>query len=68
VTSRFRHLLARRLPGRLLCRLPLRPCHATSPTLGRELVVVVSATPPHLRRLTVYRRLAVDPADPPRAA
>lgn len=63
----FRHLLAQ-LPSRLVCRLPLRPCHATSSALGRELVVVVSPRPPHLRRLTVYRRLALGPNDPPRAA
>lgn len=67
MTSRFRRLLTQ-LPGRLVCRLPLRPCHAAGPALGRELVVVVSPRPPHLRRLTVYRRLALGPTDPPRAA
>ena len=68
MTSRSRRPLAQRLPGRLICRLPLPPCYATGSALGRELVVVVSPTPPRLRRLTVFRRLAVGPADPLQAA
>jgi len=66
--SRFRRLLACRRRGRLLCRFALPPCHGAGSPLARELVVVLSPTAPHLRRLTVYRRLAADPADTPPAA
>ena len=66
--SRFRRLLAYRPRTRLICRFALRPYGGPAPAHSRELVVVVSPTAPHLRRLTVYRRLAAGPADPPRAA
>jgi hypothetical protein len=66
--SRFRRLLARWPRGRLLCRFALPPCHGAGSALARELVLVLSPTAPHLRRLTVYRRLAAGPADPPQAA
>lgn len=66
--SRFRRLLAARPRGRLICRFALRPCLGTSSAFARELVVVLSPTAPHLRRLTVYRRLAAGPHEPPRAA
>ncbi|MGD9510664.1 MAG: hypothetical protein AB7I38_18385 [Dehalococcoidia bacterium] len=66
--SRFRRLLARRLRARLICRFALRPHGSPQPALARELVVVLSAAAPHMRRLTVYRRLEADPADPLQAA
>jgi len=68
MTSPFSRLLARWLRGRLICRLALRPSTGASAPLVRELVVVLSPSPPHLRRLTVYRRLAAAPTEPPRAA
>ena len=66
--SRFRRLLARRPRSRLIYRFALPPCHGTGATVGRELVVVLSPTVPHFQRLTVYRRPAAGPADPPQAA
>jgi hypothetical protein len=68
MTSPFSRLLARRLRGRLICRFALRPCRGADAALARELVVVLSPSAPYLRRLTVYRRPAAGPAEPPRAA
>ncbi|HVC35160.1 MAG TPA: hypothetical protein VNL16_16730, partial [Chloroflexota bacterium] len=66
--SRFRRLLTDRLPHRLICRFPLIARYDATHGLARELVLVVSPTAPHLRRLTVYRRHAIAPTEPPRAA
>jgi hypothetical protein len=68
MTSPFSRLLAGRLRGRLICRFALRPSRSASAALARELVVVLSPSAPYLRRLTVYRRLAAAPTEPPRAA
>ncbi|HZR98291.1 MAG TPA: hypothetical protein VFE37_06275 [Chloroflexota bacterium] len=68
MTSPFSRLLARRLRGRLICRLVLRPSEGGGSGPARELVVVLSPSAPYLRRLTVYRRLAAGPTRPPRAA
>jgi|GEM_PF-5553458 len=62
--SRFRRLLRGWLPRRLICRFPLFLADDTSRGLTRELVLVLSPTVPHLRRLTIYRRCATDPGDP----
>jgi hypothetical protein len=55
--------------GRLLCLLSFPRLHATDGYV-REILVIASPTPPRLRRLTVYRRLAGPPPRPriPRAA
>ena len=69
--SRLLSLRLRRIPGRLLCSLPLPRADCACQPFLRELVVVASPTRPHLRRLTVYRRLpasAEDPGYPPQAA
>ena len=66
--SRFSRLLTGRLPHRFVCRIPLIPRDDAPHGLARELVLVVSPTAPHLRRLTVYRRHAIAPTEPPRAA
>jgi hypothetical protein len=65
--SRFSPHLLGRLPRRLICRFPLLPAYGTS-GLARELVLVVSPTAPHLRRLIVYRPCLTTPTVPPRAA
>ena len=65
-SNRVPFLRLRPLPGRLLCLVGL-PIGG-----GRELALVASPTPPHLRRLAVYRGGArptgsTPPGDPPRA-
>ena len=68
--SRSSRLLSFRLWSlrrRLVCRLGLPQRDA----LARELVLVASPTAPHLRRLTVHRRLGAPsllPDDAPEAA
>lgn len=66
--SRFRRLLRGWLPRRLIYRFPLLPADDTSHGFTRELVLVLSPTVPHLRRLTIYRRYTTDLGGPPHAA
>jgi hypothetical protein len=62
-------LRLRSVGGRLVCLLSLPRLHAAEGFV-RELLVIASPTPPRLRCLTVYRRLAGPPPRPrlPRAA
>ena len=62
-------LSVRSVNGRLVCLLSLPRLHAAEGFV-RELLVIASPTPPRLRRLTIYRRLAGPPPRPrlPRAA
>ena len=53
-------LKVRSVRGRLVWLLSLPRLHAAEGFV-RELLVIASPTPPRLRRLTVYRRLAGPP-------
>jgi hypothetical protein len=62
-------LRVRSFRGRLICLLSLARLHVEDGYV-REILVIASPTPPRLRRLHVYRRLAGQPPRPtlPRAA
>lgn len=64
MTSRFRRLQGW-LPRRLICRFPFFSARDATRGFARDVVLVVSPTAPHLRRLTVYRRRTA-PSEPPR--
>jgi hypothetical protein len=61
-------LRIRAIGGRWVCLVSLPRLHAAEGFV-RELLVIASPTPPRLRHLTVYRRLAGPPPRPrlPRA-
>lgn len=49
-------LRLRAIGGRLVCLLSLPSGNAPHRGFSRQLALVASPRPPHLRRLTVYRR------------